>query len=172
MEAYLEILFTILNIIKYLIYILIAIAIVIFIFLKVSPAFGGTPDKEAQKTIEDSQNFIEGKFQNIKTNYTNFRSSEKKATFKDWFSPPKDKNPIKPLPTIKFKGKDLIEGKFVWLGHSTLLMNTEGLIVMTDPVFNRASPLPSFNSKSKSNFFNGKQCWPGPLELYFHLNSI
>ena len=80
METYLEILFTILNIIKYLIYILIAIAIVIFIFLKVSPAFGGTPDKESQKIIENSQNFIEGKFQNIKTNYTNFRSSEKKAT--------------------------------------------------------------------------------------------
>ena len=35
-------------------------------------------------------------------------------------------------------------------------MNTEGLVVMTDPVFNRASPLPSFNSNSKSNFFNGK----------------
>ena len=35
-------------------------------------------------------------------------------------------------------------------------MKTEGLVVMTDPVFNRASPLPSFNSKSKSNFFNGK----------------
>ena len=81
MEAYLEILFTILNITKYLIYILIAIAIVIFIFLKVSPAFGGIPDDKAQKTIEDSQNFIEGKFKNIKTNYTNFRSSEKKATF-------------------------------------------------------------------------------------------
>ena len=46
-EAYLEIFFTILNIIKYLIYILIAIAIVIFIFLKVSPAFGGIPDNEA-----------------------------------------------------------------------------------------------------------------------------
>ena len=27
---------------------------------------------------------------------------------------------------------------------------------MTDPVFNRASPLPSFSSKSKRNFFNGK----------------
>ena len=50
-----EILFTILNIIKYLIYILIVAAIAIFIFLKVSPAFGGTPDNLAQKTIEDSQ---------------------------------------------------------------------------------------------------------------------
>ena len=59
MESYLEILFTILNIIKYLIYILIASAIVIFIFLKVSPAFGGIPDDEAQKTIDDYNNSIE-----------------------------------------------------------------------------------------------------------------
>ena len=102
-----EILFTIIKVIKFLIYILITFSIVIFIFLKVSPVFGGTPDKEAQKNIEDSQNFVEGKFHNIKTNYTNFRSSEKKAAFKDWFSPPKDKNPLKPLPTIKFNSKDL-----------------------------------------------------------------
>ena len=116
-----EIIFTILNIIKYLIYILLALAIVVFTFLTVSPAFGGTPDKVTQKNIEDSQNFVEGKFRNIKTNYTNFRASEKKATFKDWFSPPKDKNPLKPLPTIKFNSKDLTEGKFSWFGHSTSL---------------------------------------------------
>ena len=61
-----------------------------------------------------------------------------------WISPPKDKNPIAPLPTIQFHGNTLTEGKFVWLGHSTLLMNTAGLIVMTDPVFNRASPVPIF----------------------------
>jgi len=151
-----EILFTVLNVIKYLIYILVIFAILIFIFLNVSPVFGASPDKNSKKIIENSENFIEGKFRNIKTTYTNFRTSEKKATLMDWFSPPKDKNPLNPLPTIKFIGKDLAEGKFVWLGHSTVLMKTEGLVVMTDPVFNRASPLPSFNSKSKSNFFNGK----------------
>ena len=151
-----EILFTVLNVIKYLIYILVIFAILIFIFLNVSPVFGASPDKNSKKIIENSENFIEGKFRNIKTTYTNFRTSEKKATLRDWFSPPKDKNPLNPLPTIKFIGKDLAEGKFVWLGHSTVLMKTEGLVVMTDPVFNRASPLPSFNSKSKSNFFNGK----------------
>tara|TARA_B110000093_G_scaffold3278_1_gene3236 strand:+ start:367 stop:1512 length:1146 start_codon:yes stop_codon:yes gene_type:complete len=151
-----EILFTVLNVIKYLIYILVIFTILIFIFLNVSPVFGASPDKNSKKIIENSENFIEGKFRNIKTTYTNFRTSEKKATLMDWFSPPKDKNPLNPLPTIKFIGKDLAEGKFVWLGHSTVLMKTEGLVVMTDPVFNRASPLPSFNSKSKSNFFNGK----------------
>ena len=151
-----EILFTVLNVIKYLIYILVIFTILIFIFLNVSPVFGASPDKNSKKIIKNSENFIEGKFRNIKTTYTNFRTSEKKATLMDWFSPPKDKNPLNPLPTIKFIGKDLAEGKFVWLGHSTVLMKTEGLVVMTDPVFNRASPLPSFNSKSKSNFFNGK----------------
>ena len=59
-------------------------------------------------------------------------------------SPSKDKNPITPLPTIQFQRNTLTEGKFVWLGHSTLLMNIDGLIVMTDPVFNRASPAPIF----------------------------
>ena len=151
-----EILSTVLNVIKYLIYILVIFAILIFIFLNFSPVFGASPDKNSKKIIENSENFIEGKFRNIKTTYTNFRTLEKKATLMDWFSPPKDKNPLNPLPTIKFIGKDLAEGKFVWLGHSTVLMKTEGLVVMTDPVFNRASPLPSFNSKSKSNFFNGK----------------
>ena len=151
-----EILFTILNVIKYLIYLLIILAILIFIFLKVSPVFGDSPDKESQKIIENSVNFIEGKFRNKKTNYTNFRSSEKKATLRDWFSPPKDKNPLKPLPNMKFNSKDLTEGKFSWLGHSTIVMKNQDLVIITDPVFNRASPLPSFNSKSKSNFFNGK----------------
>ena len=89
-----EIIFTILNIIKYLIYIVIILTILIFIFLNISPVFGGSPDKDSQKIIENSENFIDGKFQNIKTTYTNFRSSEKKATLKDFFSPPKDKNPL------------------------------------------------------------------------------
>ena len=61
-----------------------------------------------------------------------------------WISPPRDKNPKGSLPTIQFHGNTLTEGKFVWLGHSTLLMNTAGLVVMTDPVFNRASPVPIF----------------------------
>lgn len=151
-----EIFFAIVNVIKYLIYILLLLIVLIFIYLNVAPVFGDSPDKETQKTIENSEYFVEGKFRNIKTNYTNFRSTEKKATFKDWFSQPKDKNPLKPLPTAKFHGEDLKEGKFVWLGHSTILMKIEGKVIMTDPVFNRASPLPSFNSKSNSNFINGK----------------
>ncbi len=134
----------ILNIAKYLIYLLFIFAIFIIIFLNLSPVFGGSPDKDSIKLIQGSKNFIDGKFVNLKTTYTNSRTSEKRASLMDWFSPPKDKNPLEPLPTIQFQRDTLIEGKFVWLGHSTLLMNTDGIIIMTDPVFNRASPLPIF----------------------------
>jgi hypothetical protein len=78
----LEILFTILNLIKYLIYVLIIFAILIFIFLKINPAFGSSPDKNTKDIMVNSENFFEGKFRNIKTTYTNYRTSEKKATLK------------------------------------------------------------------------------------------
>ena len=139
-----EIIFTILNIIKYIIYIVIIFAIVVFLFLNFSPVFGGSSDEDSNKLIQSSKNFIDGKFVNLKTTYTNSRTSEKSTSLMNWISPPKDKNPLGPLPTIQFQRDTLTEGKFVWLGHSTLLMNTDGLIIMTDPVFNRASPIPIF----------------------------
>ena len=142
------IIFNILTTIKYLFYILIIFSFLIFIFLNFSPVFGASPDKNSKIIIENSKNFIGGKFLNLKSDYKNTSSfsdsSVKNTTLMSLLSPPKDKNPIVPLPTIQFQGDTLTEGKFVWLGHSTLLMNIEGLIVMTDPVFNRASPVPIF----------------------------
>ena len=142
------IIFYILTGIKYLFCILIILSFLIFIFLNFSPVFGASPDKNSKIIIENSKNFIAGKFLNLKSDYKNTSSfsdsSVKNTTLMSLLSPPKDKNPIAPLPTIQFQGDTLTEGKFVWLGHSTLLMNIEGLIVMTDPVFNRASPIPIF----------------------------
>ena len=136
------------NAIKYLICILFILAFLIFIFLNFSPVFGASPDKDSKEIIENSKNFVTGKFLNLKSDYKNIsslsESSDKNSTLMSWIAPPKDKNPTAPLPTIQFHGNTLTEGKFVWLGHSTLLMNTGGLIVMTDPVFNRASPAPIF----------------------------
>ena len=133
----------------FIVIILALIALAIFIFIKTSSQFGAFPDGDSKKIILNSKNFINGKFVNlnpvpVNTNDASTRPNEKRATLMDWISPAKDKNPLKSLPSIKFQIKNLTEGKFIWLGHSTLLMNTGGLIVMTDPVFNRASPLPIF----------------------------
>ena len=102
----------------------------------------------SRKLIESSKNFVAGKFVNLKSDYKNVTSRsgspDKSATLMDWIFPIKDKNPTGPLPTAQFESDYLTEDTFVWLGHSTLLMNTGGLIVITDPVFNRASPVPIF----------------------------
>jgi L-ascorbate metabolism protein UlaG (beta-lactamase superfamily) len=148
MRFILDLFHSIPSVIKYPIYILFILVFLVFIFLNFSPVFGAHPDKDSKAIIENSRNFVTGKFLNLKSDYTNISSlsdsSDKSSTLMSWISPPKDKNPIAPLPTIQFHGNTLTEGKFVWLGHSTLLMNTAGLIVMTDPVFNRASPVPIF----------------------------
>ena len=134
---------------KYFIISLVLLFLFIFIFLNTSSQFGAAPDEDSKELIQNSKNFNSEKFVNlnpvsVSIDEANLRASEKSATLKDWISPAKDKNPLKSLPTIKFKSDNLTVGKFVWLGHSTVLMNTDGLIVMTDPVFNRASPLPIF----------------------------
>ena len=148
MRFILDLFHSIPSVIKYPIYILFILVFLVFIFLNFSPVFGAHPDKDSKAIIENSRNFVTGKFLNLKSDYTNISSlsdsSDKSSTLMSWISPPKDKNPIAPLPTIQFHGNTLTEGKFVWLGHSTLLMNTAGLIIMTDPVFNRASPVPIF----------------------------
>ena len=55
---------------------------------------------------------LNGKFVNLQTTYINLRTSEKSASLMDWISPPKDKNPLKPLPTKQLKSSDLTTGKF------------------------------------------------------------
>lgn len=57
-----------------------------------------------------------------------------------------------PLPEIKPDLKEFLspsnELKFVWLGHSTLLLNLDGKILLVDPVFSEfASPLDIFFKK-------------------------
>lgn len=74
--------------------------------------------------------------------------------------PPKGKNPSYPIETVPLNLKQktakattkavtnphvdttLKDGEFVWLGHSTVLFRILGKLLMTDPVFHRASPLP------------------------------
>ena len=133
---------------KYLLIILALLVFAIFVFVSISPQFGNSPDKNSKNVIGKSKNFVGNEFVNLISVTINTKSAnspnEKSPSLMDWISPAKGKNPSKLLPSIKFQSDNLIAGTFVWLGHSTILINTGGLIVMTDPVFNRASPIPVF----------------------------
>ena len=125
--------------------------VILFIVLSVlfvlyAPVFGGRPSLESLQRIETSQNFVEGKFVNQIATSVMTRSPNSESSILDWIFQEDDKNPTKPLPSIRFDSDQLTEGKFTWLGHSTLLMKTNDVVIMTDPVFHRASPVPVMGS--------------------------
>ena len=116
------------------------------LFVLYAPVFGGRPSLESLQRIETSQNFVEGKFVNQIATSVMTRSPNSESSILDWIFQEDDKNPTKPLPSIRFDSDQLTEGKFAWLGHSTLLMKTNDVVIMTDPVFHRASPVPVMGS--------------------------
>ena len=128
---------------------LFAVLLILFVtlcgYFYLSPAFGASPSGEALASIQKSSNYNGRRFENLVPTVRNTR--EKGDALKllgEFFSPPVDKNPQQPLPAEKFDRALLQNGRFVWLGHSTVLFKTAGKTVLFDPVFHRASPFPVF----------------------------
>lgn len=129
-----------------IVYLLILFFVTIVLFINLSPDFGAPPSGKSLERIKNSQNFDGEKFVNLIPTEVQTPDPQNDQTMAGFIYqnlfPPADKNPSKPLPSEPFKGDQLHEGHFVWLGHSTVLMKTDGRIIMTDPVFNNASPVP------------------------------
>lgn len=111
-----------------------------------APVFGGRQSPDSLQRIESSPNFVDGQFVNPTPTTMSTRSSDSETSIMDWIFQAEGKNPTAPLPSEIFHPEKLTEGQFVWLGHATLLMKLNGLVIMTDPVFHRASPIPVFGS--------------------------
>ncbi|MDG6882415.1 metal-dependent hydrolase [Phocoenobacter uteri] len=138
-----------LKILKNLLLFIIGVGMVISAYVYFHPTFGGTPNAESMQRIQHSSHFDGKHFQNlIPTNATSIgkAQSERKinrfALTMNFLFPPKGKNPDKPLVTNKLDLHLLKNGEFVWLGHSTVLFKTQNSTILTDPVFNNASPIP------------------------------
>ena len=113
-----------------------------YLFYQFAPVFGGLPDNASAKRFSQSKNFADGNFVNLMPTQVNTRTENSKSVLLDWVFPPQGKNPSSPLPSKRLEKSSLTEGSFVWLGHSTIVMKTNNVVIMTDPVFNRASPIP------------------------------
>lgn len=127
---------------------LLLLAIAAGLFMLLHPVFGGKPNAESLSKIQRSAQFRNGEFANavptgVMTSVAN-GSTEADTDNSIWqyFFPPPGKHPGQPLPSKPFDARELGDGQLVWLGHSTVLMQLAGQIVLTDPVFFRASPLP------------------------------
>ena len=90
--------------------------VVVFIFMKFAPVFGGTPDAKSQKLIEASPNFNGKVFINLEPTIdivkNNSQASMLNFVLQALF-PPKGKLPTKPLPNLKFDANALKNGEFI-----------------------------------------------------------
>ena len=122
------------------------VVLAVVLFLNLSPAFGGSPSGESLDKIRASANFDGEIFVNSVETKIDTRDPEKSQSMLmllfRFISPDDGKNPAKILPSVKFHRSNLIDNSFVWLGHSTILMKTDEVVILTDPVFNNASPVP------------------------------
>ena len=100
------------------------------------------PNAESLIKISQSRHYHDGHFHNLVKTDLMTESDEDSYSIMDYFFPPEDKNPTKPLPSKKLKNDNIKNGTYTWLGHASFLMKTNDLTILTDPVFNSATPLP------------------------------
>ena len=114
---------------------------------------------ETDAKLQNSQNVQHGKVQNIEPAASYSFSWQSLA---DAFADHPNTEPLDPLPVVPIAAERLSQRpapglRYAWLGHSTVLLEIDGLRVLTDPVFSeRASPF---------SFAGPKRFHPSPLAL-------
>ena len=138
---------------------LIALLVIAFlVFTNFYPTFGGDVTKEKQTTYQASTQFKDGIFHNVKSVPKALSFSETMSLAYTFFSTkvtngrPKEDLKIDQLDSTTvadYTG----EARLVWFGHSSFLLQIDGLNILIDPMFGKvAAPHPTlggsrFNEK-------------------------
>lgn len=125
---------------KSLILLLLVFIMSIALFIQFAPVFGGDPDEQSLRKMNASINYDGENFNNLVPTMVQTPTDESFSLL-DFFKTPIGKNPDQALPSKYFDKNQFINGDFVWFGHSTVLMKTDGITILTDPVFYSASPV-------------------------------
>lgn len=129
-----------------------AIAVAVIIFVN-QPNFGRTPKGERMQRIKHSSNYYDKKFQNI--HETPQLTSDKgyfAAMVEFLFKKKERLRPEADLPSVKTDLWKLNreENVLVWFGHSSYLLQVDGIRILVDPVLSgAASPVSFFNKPFK-----------------------
>ncbi len=114
--------------------------------------FGGKITKEVKLRLERSSNWKKKRFKNlVKTkidiNLFNLPGLLYRQFFKTKGRSPSSPIPIKPI-DLSFFDDDPESFKFIWFGHSAVLLNVGGKIIFIDPMMgHNASPIAPFSVK-------------------------
>lgn len=138
---------------------LVLVIIVALLILSTATVLNFAEDFGADPTSHDSPNFNDERFENSEP--TDLSSEEVSSwdLLADYMVSDDCRSPNEELPSEKFKIINLDEGEIsvTWFGHSTILMRSNNITIITDPVFGDSgagplslgpSPFPYENSYS------------------------
>jgi L-ascorbate metabolism protein UlaG (beta-lactamase superfamily) len=137
------------KVLLYIILVLLFLALVLFLYMKLNPAFGAKTKGRDLELIKKSPQFQGGLFHNLAPLQVSTRESDEgfwKTTLDFFFSSdtrrvPKDIIPSKKLDQRIYQKNYPNDVHITWLGHSTILMRTADKTIITDPILSkRASP--------------------------------
>jgi L-ascorbate metabolism protein UlaG (beta-lactamase superfamily) len=131
------------KILKVLLSVILILVVAIFLFMQ-QDSFGRLPSGSRAGRIAQSPNYKNGKFQNLVETPALAPNTSYVTLFAKFFASSPDKEPLRPLPTLKTDLKSIPAEKptIIWFGHSSYLISINGRKILADPVFSeRASPV-------------------------------
>ena len=128
---------------------IILVAFSVFLFVNLQPDFGGKPTKVQKEKYKLSQNYREGKFVNqIPTEMSmDFRTGI--SVMREFIkgtpqSRPKSSLPVLEIDSIEIANKLDSKSRITWFGHSSFLIEMDGIKLLIDPMFsNTPAPHPA-----------------------------
>jgi len=122
---------------------------ILILAIRYHPVFGGKPDPDSLDRARKSPNFRNGVFHYPEPTIVFNKESSMFKTMREFMTGTENGRPDL-LETLPFDKQNFLQNKngltFTWFGHSTVLLNINGAVILTDPVFsNNASPVPFSN---------------------------
>lgn len=124
-----------------------------FSLLYIHPQFGGQLKEVHKQRYGNSQNWDGKKFENLTETNMNIQPRDIPGLLKRQLFDKKGREPQKPLPIIPleehlFAKDDDGKPKFIWYGHSVILMRIGGKNILIDPMLGSdAAPIAPFGVK-------------------------
>ncbi|MFD2831763.1 MBL fold metallo-hydrolase [Gramella sp. AN32] len=128
----------------------------VFLFMQLSPEFGGKISDDQEETFKASSQYSEGKFHNPGNVRMEMSFSKMTKIAKAYFNPQENTVPENSMPIVRNDAAEINNyagpARLVWFGHSAFLLQIDAKNILIDPMFGDVpSPHPWLGTKRFSD---------------------